>query len=294
MTPHTSVAFNAVYAHDYGGARSSLFYHQARIWAESGAPYLLWENVYGALSSNGGRDFASIVSTLVGAAIAVPSDGWRRGGVASGPAAVAAWRVLDLQHLGPPQRRARVFVLAARTGGVDPAEILALGEGVCGHAAPRAQTGQKVTGTLGARINGGGGFGGDFECDGGVVAVETRARGGDDPPVLVARLVSFGEYAVDGTASTISSRDYKSATDLVVVRAQPRRLVPVECERLMSWPDGHTAYGVTDHGVRYALSDTARYRLCGNGVASVQVQWIAERFMTAIRGACGVRVRVDA
>jgi site-specific DNA-cytosine methylase len=50
----------------------------------------------------------------------------------------------------------------------------------------------------------------------------------------------------------------------------------------MSWPDQWTQYGVKENGARYALSDTARYRLCGNGVASVQVQWIAERLIAAV------------
>jgi DNA (cytosine-5)-methyltransferase 1 len=62
-----------------GGARSGLFYEQVRIWNESGAPYLLWENVGGALSSNNGRDFAAVLSALVGATITVPSDGWGGG-----------------------------------------------------------------------------------------------------------------------------------------------------------------------------------------------------------------------
>lgn len=52
-----------------------------------------------------------------------------------------------------------------------------------------------------------------------------------------------------------------------------RRLTPVECERLMGWPDDHTlprADGKTN-------SDTTRYKMCGNGVASPVAQWIAEQ-----------------
>ena len=63
---------------------------------------------------------------------------------------------------------------------------------------------------------------------------------------------------------------------------RPRRLTPKECERLMSWPDDHTRYGTKEDGSAYELSDTARYRLCGNGVGSVQVQWIAQRLADAI------------
>lgn len=56
------------------------------------------------------------------------------------------------------------------------------------------------------------------------------------------------------------------ATDM-----QVRRLTPVECERLMGWPDNHTLHradGKTN-------SDSTRYKMCGNGVATPVAQWIA-------------------
>ena len=62
---------------------------------------------------------------------------------------------------------------------------------------------------------------------------------------------------------------------------RPRRLTPLECERLQSWPDQWTAFGVKEDGTAYALSDTARYRLCGNGVGSVVAAWIARRLVWA-------------
>jgi site-specific DNA-cytosine methylase len=49
----------------------------------------------------------------------------------------------------------------------------------------------------------------------------------------------------------------------------------------MSWPDQWTAFGVKEDGTAYALSDTARYRLCGNGVGSVVAAWIARRLVWA-------------
>jgi site-specific DNA-cytosine methylase len=51
-----------------------------------------------------------------------------------------------------------------------------------------------------------------------------------------------------------------------------RRLTPLECERLMGWPDDHTRYKAD--GTEQA--DTHRYKQCGNGVASPVAQWIAE------------------
>jgi DNA (cytosine-5)-methyltransferase 1 len=103
------------------------------------------------------------------------------------------------------------------------------------------------------------------------------------------------EASEDGTgrgtpivANCITAREAKGwnpARDVgngTVQNARPRRLTPKECERLMSWPDDWTRYGRKGDGTVYELSDTARYRLCGNGVGSVCVQWIAERLARAV------------
>ena len=47
-----------------------------------------------------------------------------------------------------------------------------------------------------------------------------------------------------------------------------RRLLPIECERLMSWKDDWTKYGIDEKGNKIEISDTQRYKLCGNGVVS--------------------------
>lgn len=53
----------------------------------------------------------------------------------------------------------------------------------------------------------------------------------------------------------------------VFQHGHPRRLTPVECERLMGLPDGYTARGLTSEGRTILISDTQRYRMIGNGVA---------------------------
>lgn len=53
----------------------------------------------------------------------------------------------------------------------------------------------------------------------------------------VFRNTEFGEYKQDSVASALKSRDYKSATDLVVIQYIVRRLVPTECARLQGFPD---------------------------------------------------------
>jgi site-specific DNA-cytosine methylase len=59
----------------------------------------------------------------------------------------------------------------------------------------------------------------------------------------------------------------------LVAETVVRRLTPTECERLMGWPDDHTLYradGKTN-------SDSTRYKMCGNGVATPVAHWIAEQ-----------------
>ena len=329
------------------GARSSLFFTQARLWQESGAPYLLWENVAGALSSNHGRDFALVLSTLVGTTLPVPADGWAGGGVAAGPEAVAAWRVCDLRYFGargfgPPQRRVRVFVLAARAGGVDPAEVLALSESLCGHPDPRTAAGEGAAAEVGASVAGSlgshrtGGYRDDLDNNGcyPVQAVpfgwdhrnvtSATNRTGVTPGMVgtihasgmecVQPIITFvAEMSQHGTdenvmhtlqtvvtpaplqpwpdvAPTLMARDAKGSGSfrdgeiqaLVIPDERPRRLMPLECERLMGWPDDHTAHGVDERGRAYALKDTPRYRLCGNGVGAPVAEWIGRRLMEAV------------
>jgi DNA (cytosine-5)-methyltransferase 1 len=72
--------------------------------------------------------------------------------------------------------------------------------------------------------------------------------------------------ASDGFKST--DRGLRVATSTIV-----RRLTPVECERLMGWPDDHTRWRADGTEV----ADSHRYRMCGNGVAAVVAQWLGER-----------------
>ena len=302
------------------GERSVLVLDALRIWEESQAPFALYENVVGMLSSNKGEDFAGILSVFVGDAVAVPARGWTGGGgIVRGRRGVAAWRVLDAQYFGVPQRRRRVFVLGTRHAGIHPAEVLSLLDGGSGHPAPRraprqgvaADAGASLALTFDARGNGEGvvvnALTGDHNnrvTDYTAIILRNREGkpGGGKGPLLsegkrltlgtsndqvvfpAYRMVAFGEYAEDGTASAIKARDYTDATDLSVAGGVPRRLTPVECERLMGWPDDWTAQGLDEQGRAYALSDTARYKACGNGVASPVAAWIGFRLREVLEG----------
>ena len=83
------------------------------------------------------------------------------------------------------------------------------------------------------------------------------------------------------TAYNMDSRSPQSEEQQRIVAAvheatmAVRRLTPLECERLMGWPDDHTRYKAD--GTEQA--DTHRYKQCGNGVASPVAQWIAKHIL---------------
>jgi len=100
------------------GSRSGLFWEICRLLDETRAQNFILENVPGLLSSNGGKDMAVVIEALV-------ERGYR-----------IAWRVLDAQHFGVPQRRRRVFIVGCLgNSGRSPEEILAIAEGRAGYLA---------------------------------------------------------------------------------------------------------------------------------------------------------------
>ncbi len=74
-----------------------------------------------------------------------------------------------------------------------------------------------------------------------------------------------------GPAPTLNAFDNGSESRATVASTVIRRLTPLECERLMGWPDDHTRWRADGTEV----SDSARYRMCGNGVASPVAHYVA-------------------
>ena len=71
------------------------------------------------------------------------------------------------------------------------------------------------------------------------------------------------------------------ATVLAVEHGLVRRLTPTEAERLMGWPDGHTAIGLHENGKVKKISDSQRGRMIGNGVATPVAEFIATQIREA-------------
>lgn len=145
------------------GERSGLFSEAVRIiremrYATFGAypKYAVWENVPGAFSSNKGEDFHAVLQSLCrvidpDAVIPRPTNArggikWPRAGAILADHYSLAWRTMDAQHWGVPQRRLRISLVLDLTGG-RAGEILFEPESLRGHFAPGITPGQATAGT---------------------------------------------------------------------------------------------------------------------------------------------------
>lgn len=288
-----------------GGVRSGLFREYVRALKEKKPANFIWENVKGALSSNGGRDFGTVLSELAEAGYSL----W--------------WQVLNAKDFGVPQNRERVFVVGTRSDLGSPREVFfergAAGEDnrkdvsyalkaradstidrkhpqtvinvreapkqgyavaeegdSVNYAQPNSSTrrgrvGRKLANTL------------DTSCEQGVVVNRGELKPSEQANALDANYHkgpdNHGQRTMVSTARTDRSGGQKSPHgskqnwDSYEVEGRIRRLMPVECERLMSWPDGHTSVGDYGDGKgAVPISDTQRYKMCGNGVVSRVVE----------------------
>jgi DNA (cytosine-5)-methyltransferase 1 len=250
--------------------------------------WLVWENVLGVLSTNGGRDFGSILGGLVELGYGF------------------AYRVLNAQFFGIPQRRRRVFVVGYLGDWRRAAAVLFERHSLQGHPAPRRQAGEGVAPTIASRPSGGGGLGTDFDCDGGLIA---RAFGGNNTngPIDVAT-------ACNGHAGPHGRLDFESETfiahalcadgfdapeaialhtrqdpctgdiafahdavspspNAVLSGAAVRRLTPEECEALQGFPRQYTLIPYRGK----PAADGPRYKALGNSMAVPVMRWIGQR-----------------
>jgi DNA (cytosine-5)-methyltransferase 1 len=148
------------------GERSGLYMEKIRIIREMRAHdrangrtgelirprYMVWENVPGAFSSNHGKDFAAVLEEAVrviepeAPPVPVPEKGWPTSGCLMGDGWSVAWRVLDAQFWGVPQRRRRI-ALVADFGGLTAPEILFVRKGLSGDPQPGSETRKRPAGS---------------------------------------------------------------------------------------------------------------------------------------------------
>src|SRR5690606_16106889 len=192
--------------------------------------WLVWENVPGVLSSNGGRDFGAFLGGL-----AELGYGW-------------AYRVLDAQYFGVAQRRRRVFVVGHLGDWRAAAAVLFERDSLSGNPAPRREAGKGASADVAPSLTA---SGRGVERTG-----ETR---GQDPVVAMCLNAKAGSLHVGQTPAVAMSvalrgRDGGATAELGddlagclrassgggdkphVLTSAVRRLTPRECERLQGFP----------------------------------------------------------
>ena len=117
------------------GARSGLFWEAARIVEETQSNWFVIENVPGLLTSNSGADFGVVIGTMADLGYGV------------------AWRVLDAQYFGVPQRRRRVFIVGKRDpNSTSAGEVLFKSQGSRGRTSQKQSQQQEVAGHIAESI----------------------------------------------------------------------------------------------------------------------------------------------
>ncbi len=284
----------------YKGERSHLFFEMTRIIKQMREAtngkyprYIIWENVPGAFSSNKGYDFLAVFKAFAEIAdpeIYVPEPkqkahgsglAWQPAGFVAGDGWSIAWRTVDAQYWGVPQRRRRIYLVADFAGECAD-EILFERTSMPGDSESRRAA---VTADPAAKC----------------YVWDARGNGTGGVPTLTGnhenRATDYTALAIgNGQLHQISMAEQSNTLDCmhdkqaVLTNGKPprkyivRRLTPLECCRLQGFPDWYI-YGcetfpvtgwwlenndwmrvVNPHGAVEG-SDSAMYRLRGNGMA---------------------------
>lgn len=331
------------------GERSGVFFRCVELCFACAAEWVVWENVPGVFSSNGGKDFAAVLEAFTGFVPEVPKGGWKNSGACIGPLYGVAWRVLNLEWWRTPQRRRRVFLVGNLRDRGRPFKVLFESDCMPWDSPPRRKTGTEIADGLEKSTANGCGIarplksganmrhdeshetyithplncsnsvtedgrgrgipiithtlraeGHDASEDGtgrGVPLVfdernvtsnvnRSACRPGDPVPTMHSSPMSVA-YAIQERA--VSENDsngpqgkgFKAEQAYTLEARQHaqsvacggvRKLTPVECLRLQSFPDNYL-------DLDPPLSDSAKYKMIGNSVAPVVAEWIGRRII---------------
>jgi len=300
----------------FEGARSSLALDFVRLAYESRCRYFVWENVPGVFSSNGGRDFATLLSYFAGYEISEPRWGWKSSGIVKNRIPTRyglAWRVLDAQFtrtprfpFAVPQRRRRVFLVGCLGDWERAASILLEPDRLSWDTPPRVKTREEIAGSFGT--------GSDCSSEQNVsYAIDASYMKGVGRPcarTLAVQKFWNGEEVAntvttdvdrnrmpdkdqfhgiivtdargngDGVAVNTITGDHANRitdyTPVVTSESAIRRLTPLEVERLFCFPDNHTRISWNGKPEE-ECPDAPRYKACGNSMCVNCMEWIGRR-----------------
>ena len=200
----------------FNGEKSGLFRTAIKIikWCikHCETRFALWENVVGSFSSNEGRDFSEVLSSLCGAKLEKPQK-WSTSGAAYGKRGLVEWCVFDAQYFGVPQRRRRVFVFAdfGEWSNRQPIFLNERNQAFLSESCD--EEGNKNVSEIQESI--------------GVLASPSK--------VFNTLLASHGRTQFS------ANQDLRGAYHVCYpASGKVRRLTPLECDRLMGFPDNYT------------------------------------------------------
>jgi DNA (cytosine-5)-methyltransferase 1 len=212
--------------------------------------WVLFENVTGLLSSDGGKVFAAITESL--------------GKFGYG----FSWRVLDLSFFGVPQQRRRIY-LVAYLGDMLPAiQVLFDIESMLRNLKESRQgAGQDIASDVAD------GVGAEQHVGVTNVARTLRTRGCSGMRAFSDNIVVVRKHGRKieqdiATPKSAMCRQFDDKGNFLL-----RRLTPVECERLQGIPDNYTNVDYKNH----PMADFHRYRMIGNSMAVPILDWIGNR-----------------
>ncbi len=219
-----------------------------------------WENVEGALTDKTNA-FGCFLAGLAGLEEPVQVGKFKSAGVLYGPKRNIAWRVLDAKYFGVPQQRKRVYVLG---GGTDfhPEHILfEMGNRFQDPYKLRNTEKQPVQSLFAEE---------DIESNVNQDIIKPLRREINGHDIEVFRCYSDCLYAAYGTKWNGNAAAFNGSL-FVSQNGRLRRLTPIECERLMGFPDNYTAIA----NPRL----TNRYQATGNSWAVPVIRWIMNRLL---------------
>jgi len=249
--------------------RGTMFFELARILRAKQPRLFVFENVKGLLSHDNGQTFTTIIATL-------DELGYD-----------TEWQVLNSKNHGVPQNRERVFIIGHLRGTPRP-EVFPFGAN--DRETPDVQG--HVANTLTARYKGAEAIGTYVEeseqyaqiqqlnqpkhsndrvygTDGVSPTLNTMQGGMRQPKVLAIKYGQNNPERNGNTDENMFTLKTGGANAGVTDGMKIRRLTPTECERLQGFPDGWTE----------GVSDTQRYKQCGNAVTVNVIKDLFERII---------------
>lgn len=205
--------------------------------------YFVLETVQGLFSSNKGMDFGAVLSKFTETKVPVPQGGkWAQAGMVEWGECSLAWRVLDSKYFGLPQSRPKLFLVADFAGN-SAGEVLFESESLQGNPAPRRTAKEDAASRF-----------------------KNRCRENSSSINTYQNVI--GSLCVDDHKGI--NNQYVSQNKCIVAGGRPRRLTPLECERLQGLPDNWTNFIYQSKPV----SDTQRYKVIGDSVAQPCAEYV--------------------